>query len=295
MKLLLLLLLKSIIFANEPILFDEKRAFSYLEKQCDFGPRVPGSKAHMQGKDHIVKTISSSADNVIEQSFMHSFVYTGKIIKLTNIIAQFNPEIDERIWIAAHWDSRPWADLDKDLSKRNIPILGANDGASGVAVLLEIANQLKVKSPNIGIDLIFIDGEDIGKSGELQHYFIGSRYLSKNIPTKFPKYCILIDMIGDKNLEIPIEGYSYKQYPDLVNLIWSQAETLGFSVFKNEISSFVQDDHVILYNVGGIPSINIIDFDYEYWHTLEDTPDKCSPESLGVIGKLLLNHIYLIN
>ena len=102
-------------------------------------------------------------------------------------------------------------------------------------------------------------------------------------------------MIGDKNLEIPIEGFSYQQAPKLVNLIWSQAEKMGFTVFKNEISSYVQDDHVILYNIGGIPSIDIIDFDYQYWHTLEDTPDKCSPESLGIIGKLLLNHIYLIN
>ena len=116
---------------------------------------------------------------------MHSFVYTGELIKLTNIVAQFNPEMDNRIWIAAHWDSRPWADLDKDISKRNIPILGANDGASGVAVLLEIANQLKVKSPKIGVDLIFIDGEDIGKSGELEHYFVGSRYLSRNIPVSY--------------------------------------------------------------------------------------------------------------
>ncbi len=296
MKLLLsLLLLQSLILTNDLITFDQNRAFSYLEVQCSFGPRVPGSKAHIQGKDHIVNTIQSSADSVIEQSFMHSFVYTGELIKLTNIVAQFNPEMDNRIWIAAHWDSRPWADLDKDISKRNIPILGANDGASGVAVLLEIANQLKVKSPKIGVDLIFIDGEDIGKSGELEHYFVGSRYLSRNIPTKFPKYCILIDMIGDKNLEIPIEGFSYQQAPKLVNLIWSQAEKMGFTVFKNEISSYVQDDHVILYNIGGIPSIDIIDFDYQYWHTLEDTPDKCSPESLGIIGKLLLNHIYLIN
>ena len=111
MKLLLsLLLLQSLILTNDLITFDQKRAFSYLEVQCSFGPRVPGSKPHIQGKDHIVNTIQSSADSVIEQSFMHSFVYTGELIKLTNIVAQFNPEMDNRIWIAAHWDSRPWGD-----------------------------------------------------------------------------------------------------------------------------------------------------------------------------------------
>ena len=295
MNYILIFFLQTIIFAKQEPNFNEERAFSYLMKQCSFGPRVPGTKPHIQGKEHIIQTSMISADSLIEQSFMHSDVYTGKFIKLTNIIVQFNPGNKNRIWIAAHWDSRPWADLDKNLKNRNKPILGANDGASGVAVLLEISNQLKIKSPNIGIDLIFLDGEDMGKSGEIDHYFIGSKYLSRNIPTQFPKYCILIDMIGDKNLQIPIEGHSYNQAPELVHTLWNQAEKMGFDVFKKEISSFVEDDHVILYREGGIPSINIIDFDYEYWHTLEDTPDKCSPKSLETVGKLLLNHIYSIN
>ena len=124
--------------------------------------------------------------------------------------------MQKRIWLAAHWDTRPWADMDRNPKNRLKPVLGANDGASGVAVLLEIANQLSIKSPIGGVDLIFLDGEDMGKSGDIDRYFNGSRYLAKNIPAPLPEYCILIDMIGDKDLQLPIEGNSMNQAPDLI-------------------------------------------------------------------------------
>ncbi|MEE2876858.1 MAG: M28 family peptidase [Candidatus Neomarinimicrobiota bacterium] len=277
--------------------FDEKRAFGYLEAQCDFGPRVPGTVGHRKGLRHIIDTVSSLADTVLLQSFSHSDAYTGKLYKLTNVLARFRPSEKQRFWIAAHWDTRPWADQDRNPKNRSKPVLGANDGASGVAVLMELAHQLSKTPPPVGIDLVFIDGEDMGKSGDLVRFFNGSRHLARNIPPPAPEYCILIDMVGDSDLQLPVEGNSKNQAPDLVEQLWGEAEELGLGQFSRETAYSVEDDHVVLYEVGGIPSIDIIDFDYglgkdNYWHTVEDTPDKCSPESLDVVGTLLLHHIY---
>jgi len=277
--------------------FDAVRAFGYLEEQCSFGPRNPGSEGHSKGLKHIMSIVSKLADNVIVQFFPYSDPYTGAMWEMTNVIAQFNPDKKERIWIAAHWDTRPWADKDPDPNLRSQPILGANDGASGVAVLLELAHSFAEISPKVGVDLIFFDGEDSGKSGELENFFIGSRYLTQNIPTALPRYCILIDMVGDRDLKIPQEMNSMVQAPELMKELWMLAESLGLLSFKNKVSQPVEDDHVILFREGGIPSVDIIDFDYRggrenYWHTHKDTPDKCSPESLEEVGTLLLNHIY---
>ncbi len=242
--------------------FDEKRAFGYLEAQCNLGPRVPGTAGHRKGLRHILETVTPLADTVLQQSFSHS-----------------------------------WADQDRNPKNRSKPVLGANDGASGVAVLMELAHQLGKQPPPIGVDLVFIDGEDMGKSGQLARFFNGSRYLARNIPSPPPEYCILIDMVGDSDLQLPVEGNSLEQAPDLVDRLWGEAEQLGLAAFSRETAYWVDDDHVVLYEVGGIPSVDIIDFDYgpgrkNYWHTVEDTPDKCSPQSLDVVGTLLLHHIY---
>ena len=277
--------------------FSGERAFGFLKAQCAFGPRVPGTLGHQRALRHILKKVTPLADKVIQQSFSYSDPYSGKLYKLTNVLARYRPFEEKRIWIAAHWDTRPWADQDRDPNKRLIPILGANDGASGVAILLELAHHLSIEAPSIGVDLVFLDGEDMGKSGDLNHFFNGSRYLAKNIPSPVPEYCILIDMVGDKDLQLPVEGNSKAQAPELVDRLWREAEELGLDAFTKETGYFVEDDHVVLYNVGGIPSVDIIDFDYgpgrtNYWHTVEDTPDKCSAESLGVVGSLLIYHIY---
>ena len=285
------------IFGQEIPQFNKERAFKYLEVQCDFGPRVPGTAGHRKGLRHIVETVSSLADTVLQQSFSHSDAYTGRFYKLTNVLARFRPAEKRRIWIAAHWDTRPWADQDRNPKNRSKPVLGANDGASGVAVLMELAHHLSKMLPPVGVDLVFIDGEDMGKSGELARFFNGSRYLARNIPSPPPEYCILIDMVGDSDLQLPVEGNSKNQAPDLVEQLWSEAEQLGLEQFSRETAYYVEDDHVVLYEVGGIPSVDIIDFNYgtggnNYWHTVEDTPDKCSPESLDVVGTLLLHHLY---
>jgi Zn-dependent M28 family amino/carboxypeptidase len=174
--------------------------------------------------------------------------------------------------------------------------LGANDGASGVAVLLEIARQIHEIEPPVGIDIVFFDGEDYGREGDLDNYCLGSRYFTANNVKYFPKFAILLDMIGDAQLSIPVEGYSKNYAPTVVEMVWNIAEKLGIYQFQREVRGYVFDDHVIL-NEGGIPAIDIIDFEYpdfshRYWHTLEDTPDKCSPRSLKVVGDVLMELIY---
>lgn len=277
--------------------FDADRAFRYLEKQCSFGPRNPGSIGHRECLIYLKETLSGLADTLTVQPFPYSDPYSGKMLQLTNLVARFQPQKKNRIWIAAHWDTRPWADRDRHESNRTTPIIGANDGASGVAVLLEIAHHLARSAPLLGVDLVLLDGEDLGREGDLQHFFNGSRYIARHIPEPHPRYCILVDMVGDKELELPMEGNSMEQAPKLVKLIWSLAADLGFDAFVPEIAYTVEDDHVVLFQIGGIPSIDIIDFEYpnrfrNYWHTMEDTPDKCSAASLKTVGTVLLNHIY---
>jgi len=277
--------------------FDSKRAFSFLEGQCVLGPRNPGTMGHRKGLKYILNVVSPLADTVHIQRFSYSDPYSGNMFELSNIISQFNPENKNRIWLAAHWDTRPWADVDSRPENREKPILGANDGASGVAVLLELAHHFHQQSPPLGVDLVFLDGEDLGKQGDLDNFFNGSRYLAKHIPTKIPEYCILIDMVGDKELELPIEWNSLRQAKNLVRSLWDLAERLSLTPFQSRVGYAVEDDHVILFEEGGIPSIVIIDFAYpnrtlNYWHTLEDTPDKCSPQSLKTVGTLLLHHVY---
>ncbi|CUS96522.1 Peptidase family M28 [Candidatus Kryptobacter tengchongensis] len=270
--------------------FNENSAFEYLKKQVSFGPRVPNSNAHEECKNFLINEISKYADAVNVQEFTHS--YLGKNFKLSNIIASFNLKSGFRILLCAHWDSRPYADEEREASKRIQPVPGANDGASGVAVLLEIARILKDNPAPIGVDIVFFDGEDLGIAGDLDNFCIGSKYFAKNKPVNYlPQFGILLDMVGDKELQIFKESNSVKYAPDVVNYVWGIARELGISEFRDEIKYNVYDDHIPL-NEAGIRTIDIIDFDYPYWHTTEDTPDKCSPQSLGKVGKVLLNVIY---
>lgn len=278
--------------------FDGENAFNYLVKQVEFGPRVPNTPAHHACRDFLFNELKNFADNVKLQNFKENAY--GTELNLSNIIAEFNPEIRERILLCAHWDTHPWASQEIDPQKRNTPIPGANDGASGVAVLLEISRILKNHKPNIGVDIILFDGEDYAKANDLNAYLRGSKYFAKNKPKDYnPKFGILLDMIGDANLEIKKEGYSLRYAPDIVQLVWSIASELNFIEFVNFPGEEIIDDHIPLNQVG-IKTINLIDFNYpdethRYWHTLEDTPDKCSSRSLYIVGTVLLNVIYRNN
>src|SRR5690606_8300104 len=165
------------------------------------------------------------------------------------------------------------------------PIIGANDGASGVAVIMELANALKNTPPAQTIYLVLFDGEDYGHEGNIEEYFLGARHFADNLPAKDIEYALLFDMVGVKNLSLPMEQNSLKQSPELVRKIWARAALLGLKAFEPRVGPNVLDDHIPL-QAKGIPAVDIIDFAYPYWHTLADTPDKCSAHSLGVVGRL---------
>src|SRR3990172_175378 len=272
--------------------FDRENAYRFLVKQCDFGPRVPGSDGHRQCKEYLLQTLRLYADEVTTQDFMFSFSPPQTTTTATNIIANFQPDMGKRILLCAHWDTRPWADADPDPANRDQPVLGANDGASGVAVLLEIARILKQAKPAIGVDILFFDAEDAGRHDKERSFAQGSATFARAMDRAYrPQYGILLDMIGDADLTIRKEANSVHYAPQVVEMVWNKAAELGISSFTPDIGYAVFDDHIPLLEVG-IPCIDIIDFDYPYWHTLRDTPDKCSAESLGQVGRVLLALIY---
>jgi glutaminyl-peptide cyclotransferase len=276
--------------------FSGSSSFQYLIKQTQFGPRNPGSYGHQACLNYLFSEMQQFADTVYLQKFTENG-YKGEILKLTNIISSFNRSESKRVLLIAHWDTRPRADGEKDSKKQNLPILGANDGASGVAVLLEVARHLKSNPPKGGVDIVFVDGEDYGKEGDTKMYLLGSKYFAKHLPeVNTPVFGILLDMVGDRQLELQKEQYSLKYAPDIVELVWSAAAELGMSQFLNETQGWVIDDHLPLNEIG-IKTIDLIDFDYpdtsnRFWHTTEDTPDKCSAESLEAVGKIVMQVIY---
>lgn len=188
--------------------------------------------------------------------------------------------------LCAHWDSRPRAENDPDSVKGRLPIIGANDGASGVAVLLEIARCLKEKSPAIGVDIVLFDGEDWGISGREDGWFLGSKYFAANLGAYRPRLAILLDMVGDADLKIPREAISQQYAGHINDFIWKIARENNSTVFVDSVGKGILDDHVPLLS-RGIRAINIIDFNYPYWHTQQDTPDKCAPASLAAVGNVL--------
>ena len=279
--------------ANSQDQFNKSSAFAYLEKQCSFGPRNPGSPGHKSCRDFLRNELKGFSSSVESQQFLHTDRKLGKSLRMTNIIASFDVQSSQAkpILLCAHWDTRPRADRDPDIGNRDTPIAGANDGASGVAVLLEIARCLSELAPPQPVTIVLFDGEDYGEEGQLEDYCLGSKYFASTLSGDEYKFAILLDMIGDKDLSIPIEGYSARVAPDLVNLIWRRAGKLGIKAFRQRAGHDVYDDHWPLIQAG-IPSIDIIDFEYPYWHTLQDTPDKCSPESLKAVGDVLMDVIY---
>lgn len=267
--------------------FDGERAFAILKAQCDLGARVPGTPAHRKGRDYLIAELRKYADRIIEQDF------TFERLPMTNIIGIINPSAKRQVLLCAHWDSRPYADEEISASKRRQPVMGANDGASGVAVLLELARLFKEKTPAVGVVIALFDGEDYGDFARDWGVFLGSRYFAKRIKQiGSPAYGILLDMVGDRNLTIYREGISEQRAPKINDLVFGVARELGYQrYFVNSVRHTVLDDHVPI-NDAGVPCIDLIDFDYAYWHTVDDTPDKCSASSLKVVGDTVAAVIY---
>jgi len=295
--LMIFLLASSIGCQTRIPVFNGNAAFTHLVAQCDFGPRNPGSVGHQKALDYFLNVLATLADTVSTQSFTEVMPRSKQKVEMHNIIAQFNPKAKKQIMISAHWDTRPWGDRSLSIMRKDQPILGANDGASGVAILLELAKVLHDNPQKIGVNLVLFDAEDFGSSGDSWSYCKGSQYFAKNLPITLPDYAINLDMVGDANLEIYIERISYKQNPSLVLELWGLAEELKLSGFKKMAYHSIFDDHVPLYELAGIPAVDIIDFDYpdektNYHHTYNDIVENCSPESLRQVGTLMVHHIY---
>ena len=268
--------------------FDSDRAFSILKKQCDFGPRPPGTKAHDLVRDYLAGEMKQFSGNVKIDSFNYS--RSGSTYHFSNIIAKFGKANTHGILLCAHWDTRPTADEELDVANQKKPILGANDGASGVAVLLELARMFHEKPPSVPVTVVLFDGEDFGPSTD--DMFLGSRHFAKVKYIPGFKYGILLDMIGDKDLQIYREGNSQDKAKFVNNKIWKAASDLGYAkYFKDEVKYTISDDHIPLIQ-SGIPCADVIDFDYGYWHTLDDTVDKCSAQSLKIVGETIAKVVY---
>lgn len=268
--------------------FSGANAHALLRRQVEFGPRVAGRAGHAAQLGWMMRHLRDRADTVMVQPFDHTDA-EGRQLRMSNVFARFNTVARDRILLIAHWDTRPTADMDDE--RRNEPIAGANDGASGTAVLLELASVLSSHSPPIGVDILLVDGEDYGP-GE-SHMYLGAKHFAANQPQNFsPLYGILVDMVGDRDPRYPIEGNSFEYAPEVVERVWSVAGQLGLGhMFPRAQGGRITDDHIPL-NKAGIRTIDIIDFDYEHWHTHGDTVENTSPVGLEAVGRVLAALIY---
>jgi len=282
--------------------FNVDSAYHFVEQQVLFGPRNPNSEGHSKTRNYLLNKLREYAGSrsVFSQEFTH-VGYEADTLRLSNIIAAFNPQSSDRIMLCAHWDTRPRAEEDPD--QPNEPILGADDGGSGVGVLLELARLMSTNSPDIGVDIILFDGEDYGKSGSLEQYFLGSRYWANNPPVQGykPRFGILLDMVGGADARFPKEQYSVQYAPALVNEIWSIAEEKGYGdIFVDEPGTFISDDHVVINRILNIPTIDVIRHEpgtedvvfAPYWHTQQDDMDVISKETLQAVGEVMTELIY---
>ena len=280
----------------EPVpTFDAQRAYALVEAQTDFGPRVPGTAAHDTTRKWLVSRLGVYADRVVEQQIrIPTPADTSRSFTGSNIVASWNPALRRRVLLSAHWDSRPFADEDPDPERRDEPVLGANDGASGVAILLEIARLLDLHPiEGLGVDVILFDLEDLGTvdpsvPDSLRVPFaMGSEMFVLNNPGYRPEWGVLLDMVGDTGLRIPREGFSQQYAPWLLDRVWAAADRAGATAFLDETGPAIQDDHVPFLRAG-IPVVDLIQTPFpDTWHTTADTPERVSAESLGQVGRTL--------
>lgn len=269
--------------------FDGERAYELLVRQCEFGPRPPGSDAHARTLEWLVESLERSTDQVAVQRFVS--VGPDGEVELANVIASFRPGARERLLLGAHWDTRPIAERDPDPERRGDAIMGANDGASGVAVLLALAETMAERPPAVGVDIVLFDGEDGGSGGGLSEWCIGSSYYASNMGSYCPSYAIVIDMIGDSDLSIAKEQNSLAANREHVELVWEAARRAGAERFVNATGTAMFDDHIPLIQAG-VPTVLIIDSEYRAWHTVSDTPEMCSASSLDEVGQVLVELVY---
>lgn len=286
--------------------FNSDSAFYFVERQVDFGPRVPNTPEHRKCADYLSTTLDRFTDTVYVQEALVT-AYDGTRLNIQNIVGSFNPDNRNRILLAAHWDTRPYADEDPDPENHYTPIDGANDGASGVGVLLEIARQLSKTPIETGIDIILFDAEDYGIHSGLNEskpetWALGSRYWAQNphIPNYYARFGILLDMVGAPQATFKQEGYSMYYAPNIVRRVWQTAQRAGYgNYFLNQKAGYVMDDHYNINVYRNIPTINIIHQDdstnhgfFEYWHSTNDKIDHIDKNTLKAVGQTVLNVIF---
>ena len=282
--------------------FDSNLAYAHVEKQLSFGTRVPGSPTHKATWQWIASTMQSYGWTVEEEHFTTK-VYTGQELPGTNIIAKYNPSAATRILLGAHYDTRHIAEKDADDSKKNEPIMGADDGASGVAVLMALAKIIGESPLEIGVDMVFFDLEDYGdpdpkSDADASTWALGSAHWAKNVDRSYkPKHAILLDLVGAKNATFPKEAYSKRINGQLVDKVWKLAQDMGYgNYFVNEDRGGVNDDHISVANYAGIPMIDII---YktetgfgDYHHTHDDDIDIIDKRTMKAVGQVMLAVIF---
>lgn len=293
--------------------FSADSAYAYIQKQLDFGPRNMNSKGHDACADWMIAQLKQWADTVYVQKFTATG-FDGQALKSTNIIASFNPTAAKRVLLCSHWDSRPWAD--QDTKDRDKPILAANDGASGVGVLIELARIIRSQPVDVGVDLFLIDAEDYGYSSSLSDlvaapkitentYCLGSQHWGKNphVPGYKAEFGILLDMVGARNSIFTREGHSSNNASWVQQMVWGNAAALGHgSLFTNLQTAAITDDHFYINELTGIPTIDIIHFDAStptgfgpYWHTHNDNMDVIDKNTLQAVGDVLVYTLYKYN
>ncbi len=290
--------------------FEADSAYKFIAQQINFGPRVPGTAAHRNCSDWLSSKMGSYADKVLVQDF-RARVYNQTAFDGKNIIASFNPQAKKRILLSSHWDSRPYGDHDPDPANHRKPIDGANDGASGVGVLIELARLFKLHpiDASIGIDIVLFDLEDYGPPTDERtesndsFWALGSQYWAANPHTPYyqAQFGILLDMVGAKNAVFPREYFSMQYASWVVDKVWRTAYDLGYDeVFVNNPGSPIDDDHIPINEVAKIPTIDIVHLDrnstnqtfYEHWHTTNDNLAQIDPITLGIVGNVLVHVIY---
>lgn len=291
---------------NERGAFSADSAFAYVARQVDFGPRVPGSSAHDECADWIIEQLQAFGADTVFSLRSETTAWNGTRLPVRNIMARFNVHSPSRILLAAHYDTRPWADQDDDPQAREQPFDGANDGASGVGVILEIARNLGLDKPEIGVDILFTDVEDYGVSSGVAHsddsWCLGARHFAENLPysaSTLPRYGILLDMVGGRGARFPREYLSLQVAPTATARVWDMAGRLGLRErFPMKIGGAVTDDHIPLSQAGILTTDIIESANPETgsfpptWHTRGDNLQNIDPATLSDVGRVVLNVIY---
>ncbi|HSG99101.1 MAG TPA: M28 family peptidase [candidate division Zixibacteria bacterium] len=290
----LLALVACVVEAPSTPEFNAPRALRFIEEQVAFGPRVPGSPAWSACKDYFRSYFDSLGFEVTLQEFTHYDRIQERSIPMTNLLIRRRDDagVDggPRVLLCAHWDSRPRCENDPDPQRQLDSLPGANDGAAGSAALMELAGLMAATPPGVTVDLALFDGEDWGFSGDFEQYCLGSKEFARRNPPRYD-FAILVDIIAHPDARFLREGNSELFAPDVNDLVWNTARELGITRFVDSVGPELIDDHLSLMNVR-IPAIDIIDLDYKYWHTTQDTPDKCDTSALSDVGRVLTHIVY---